>query len=55
VRTLEELLDNQTARTAENQELVEREVKFFVKHREHLHYQAMEKAVFHVAVVPPSR
>jgi hypothetical protein len=44
VRTLEELLEKQPARTAENQEVVEREVKFFVKHRDHLHYQAMEKA-----------
>jgi len=44
VRTLEELLENQPARAAENQEVVEREVKFFVKHRDHLHYQAMEKA-----------
>jgi hypothetical protein len=44
VRTLEELLSDQPARTAENQEEVEREVKFFVKHRDHLHYQAMEKA-----------
>jgi hypothetical protein len=44
VRTIEELLQNQPARTAEDQEVVEREVKFFVKHRDHLHYQAMEKA-----------
>jgi hypothetical protein len=44
VRTIEELLEDQPARTAENQEVVEREVKFFVKHRDHLHYQAMKKA-----------
>jgi hypothetical protein len=44
VRTLEELLQNQSARTAKDQEVVEREVKFFVKHRDHLHYQTMEKA-----------
>jgi hypothetical protein len=44
VRELEELLNNQPERTPESQELVEREVKFFVKHRDHLHYQAMEKA-----------
>jgi hypothetical protein len=44
VRTLEELLEKQPARAAENQEVVECEVKFFVKHRDHLHYQAMEKA-----------
>jgi hypothetical protein len=44
VRHLQELLQNQSERTAQSQELIEREVKFFVKHREHLHYQAMEKA-----------
>jgi hypothetical protein len=44
VRQLQELLQNQSERTPENQELIEREVKFFVKHRDHLHYQAMEKA-----------
>lgn len=44
VRQLEELLENQSERTPEQQELIEREVKFFVKHRDHLHYQAMEKA-----------
>jgi hypothetical protein len=44
VRQLEELLENQSERTPERQELIEREVKFFVKHRDHLHYQAMEKA-----------
>jgi len=44
VRQLEELLQSQSERTPENQELIEREVKFFVKHRDHLHYQAMEKA-----------
>ena len=44
VRQLEELLENQSKRTPEQQELIEREVKFFVKHRDHLHYQAMEKA-----------
>ena len=44
VRQLEELLQSQSQRTRENQELIEREVKFFVKHRDHLHYQAMEKA-----------
>jgi len=44
VRTLEELLNkNQPARTLQSQEIVEREVKFFVKHRDHLHYQAMKK------------
>lgn len=43
VRQLKELLQNQSERTPENQELIEREVKFFVKHRDHLHYQAMEK------------
>jgi hypothetical protein len=44
VRTLQDLLESQPARTAENQEAVEREVKFFVKHSDHLHYHAMEKA-----------
>ena len=44
VRQLEELLENPSERTPEQQELIEREVKFFVKHRDHLHYRAMEKA-----------
>jgi hypothetical protein len=44
VRQLEELLQNQSEQTPESRELIEREVKFFVKHRDHLHYQAMEKA-----------
>lgn len=44
VRQLEELLQNQSERTPESQELIEREVKFFVKHRDHLHYQARKKA-----------
>ena len=44
VRQLEQLLHNQSKRTPESQELIERETKFFVKHRDHLHYQAMEKA-----------
>ena len=44
VRQLEELLRNQSERTLESQQIIEREVKFFVKHRDHLHYQAMEKA-----------
>jgi hypothetical protein len=44
VRQLQELLQNQAERTPQSQELVEREVKFFVKHRDHLHYQTMEKA-----------
>jgi len=44
VRQLEELLQNQSERTPESQELIEREVKFFVKHRDHLHYQARKRA-----------
>ena len=44
VRQLEELLHNQSERTFESQELIEREVKFFVKHRDHLRYQTMKKA-----------
>jgi hypothetical protein len=44
VHQLEALLQNQSQRTPESQDLIEREVKFFVKHRDHLHYQAMERA-----------
>jgi len=44
VRQLEELLSQPSERTPESQELIEREVKFFMKHRDHLHYRAMEKA-----------
>jgi hypothetical protein len=44
VRQLEELLKVHPERASEHQEVIEREVKFFVKHRDHLHYQAMEKA-----------
>lgn len=44
VRQLEKLLESQSERTPEQRELIEREVKFFVKHRDHLHYRAMEKA-----------
>ena len=44
VSQLEELLKSQWERTPEQRELIEREVKFFVKHRDHLHYHAMEKA-----------
>ena len=44
VRCLEELLQSQAQRTLEKQELIEREVEFFVKHRDHLHYRSMEKA-----------
>ena len=43
VQQLEALLPQPPERTPQHQERVEREVKFFVKHREHLHYQAMEK------------
>ena len=44
VRQLEELLEDPLERTLQQRELIEREVKFFVKHRDHLHYHAMEKA-----------
>jgi hypothetical protein len=44
VRQLEELLEHQPERTPAQQELIAREVKFFGKHRDHLHYHAMEKA-----------
>jgi len=45
VHQLDALLPNQSERTPESQDLIEREVKFFVKHRDYLHYQAMERAV----------
>jgi hypothetical protein len=44
VRQLVELLRNPSEGTPEKQELIKREVRFFVKHRHHLHYQAREKA-----------
>lgn len=44
VRRLEDLLNAPLARTAQNQETIEREVSYFRDHRQHLHYQAMEKA-----------
>ncbi len=44
VRPLEELLERPSKRTPQQQEVIEREVKFFLKHREHLHYRDMEKA-----------
>ena len=44
VRQLEELIHNQSEESSESQELIEREGKFFVKHRDHLHYQAREKS-----------
>jgi hypothetical protein len=44
VRHLEELLEAPSERTFQSQEIVEREVNYFVNHREHLHYQAMEQA-----------
>jgi len=44
VQRLEELLQTQSERTPQSQEVVEREVNYFVNHRDHLHYQAMEKA-----------
>lgn len=46
VRHLEQMLNfaDQAQRTPQTQDAVEREVKFFVKHRDHLHYKAMEKA-----------
>jgi hypothetical protein len=44
VRRLEELLQTPSERTLQSQEIVEREVNYFVSHRDHLHYQAMEKA-----------
>ena len=44
VRHLEELLKSQSERAPQSQEVVEREVNYFVNHREHLHYRAMEQA-----------
>ena len=42
VRQLEELLEGKKRRT-KLQKLIESEVNYFVEHREHLHYQAMEQ------------
>lgn len=44
VHTLEELLQNSPTRPPETKTVLEREVSYFVSHRDHLHYQAMEKA-----------
>jgi hypothetical protein len=44
VRRLEELLEAQSERTPQSQKVVEREVNYFLNHREHLHYKAMEEA-----------
>lgn len=44
VQRLEELLQTQSERTSQSQEEVKREVKYFVNHRDHLHYKTMEKA-----------
>jgi hypothetical protein len=44
VQRLEELLETQSGRTPQNQAAVAREVNYFVKHREHLHDQAMKDA-----------
>lgn len=43
VQKLEDLLKEPPPRTSQQQEIIEREVKFFVKHQDHLHYQAMKK------------
>ena len=44
VRRLEELLESQAKRTPPSTEVIAREVNYFQEHREHLHYQQMEKA-----------
>ena len=44
VRKLQELLENSPARLPQTQEILEREVNYCVSHRDHLHYQEMEKA-----------
>ncbi len=44
VRRLEELLEERAQRTPQSQAVVQREVNYFLTHRDHLHYQAMEQA-----------
>jgi len=44
VRKLEDLLQTPPARPADTQAVLEREINYFLSHREHLHYQAMEEA-----------
>lgn len=44
VRRLQDLLQNSPARPAEMNAVREREVNYFVSHRENLHHQAMEQA-----------
>jgi len=44
VRSLEELLSSPTPRTAQAQTTITREVSYFQDHRDHLHYQKMERA-----------
>ena len=44
VRRLQELLEPVAGRSAETQALLQREANYFATHREHMHYQAMERA-----------
>lgn len=44
VRRLEKLLTDSGERPPETQALIQREVHYFQKHRDHLHYQSMEQA-----------
>lgn len=44
VRQLEKLLESQAQRSAEHQEIIAREARYFQEHEDHLHYSAMEKA-----------
>jgi len=44
VRTLEQLLEPPVSRPAAVQKQLDREVRYFQNHRDHLHYQTMEKA-----------
>lgn len=44
VRQLEKLLTSSAERPPETQALIQREVHYFQKHRDHLHYQSMEQA-----------
>ena len=44
VRRLEDLLEPQPGRSAAVQTVLDREVKYFQSHREHMHYEAVAKA-----------
>ena len=44
VRRLQQLLEPAAGRSTETQALLQREANYFETHREHLHYQAIERA-----------